>query len=497
MIARVLFGTVRFAGSVVLWIVKRIAFAVAVALCLGLMAKCAHAANVPVRSGSAGMTSWNVQTSNLDRVVGATEASVQIGRDIIARIGYGGKAIGSVAAVEMASIGVADMAAVVARASGPAMIALMVGDLAVRGYQRCMESGNGWCKRAPANPNEADDGFNGFLWTADVQGSAVTANSPAAACSGALAAYNAAHPDYNWTLERIELQGDSGARCWIRWPSQNIVNVFGYATRSGDCVSGYTVSGGKCVVDTTKPPTWLPASYPDIASAWNAQMAANPNRIPDYWKQMTPEEQAQAEQNSQAQPAQMTGSDTVSDPNVKSSTETKKSSDGTVQECKTTTSVTVQARPNTGDGAKDSPLNYKTTSAKTTVCPDGTTTTTTDQDSGNTGGGGQQQKEPDTPVVDTPLGDLPKLYDAKYKDGMLGVWKASKPNVQTTPFYQAIASLFPTLGGGTCPAFSLNLNVMPHGMFGVRTIDVSCSVFQVVGLIMLATAAFTARKILF
>ncbi|WP_405124705.1 hypothetical protein ACEPMY_01255 [Ralstonia pseudosolanacearum] len=489
MIARVLFGTVRFAGSVVLWIIKRIAFAIAVALCLGLIAKCAHAANVPVRSGSAGMTSWNVQTSNLDRVVGATEASVQIGRDIIARIGYGGKAIGSVAAVEMASIGVADMAAVVARASGPAMIALMVGDLAVRGYQRCMESGSGWCKRAPVNPNEGDTGFNGYLW---VGAGGNTANSPLAACMLAVAA------EPRVTFKSMSQRSPTAYDCTGQWsPDMGGGGAYWSVSQDQYCVKGYTVQAGACKVDPSSPVNWLPASYPDIASAWNAQMAANPNRIPDYWKQMSPEEQAQAEQNSQAQPAQMTGSDTVSDPNVKSSTETKKSSDGTVQECKTTTAVTVQARPNTGDGAKDSPLNYKTTTAKTTVCPDGTTTTTTDQDSGNTGGGGQQQKDPDTPVVDTPLGDLPKLYDAKYKDGMLGVWKASKPNVQTTPFYQAIASLFPTLGGGTCPAFSLNLNVMPHGMFGVRTIDVSCSVFQVVGLIMLTTAAFTARKILF
>ncbi|WP_230849227.1 hypothetical protein, partial [Ralstonia solanacearum] len=105
--------------------------------------------------------------------------------------------------------------------------------------------------------------------------------------------------------------------------------------------------------------------------------------------------------------------------------------------------------------------------------------------------------QPNDSVSDTPFGDVPKLYDAKYKEGMLGVWKASKPNVQTTAFYQAIASMFPTVGGGSCPAFSLNLNVMAQGNYGVRSIDVPCSLFQTIGLIILATAAFTARKILF
>lgn len=444
--------------------------------------------------GSMGATSWAYERM-MNNIVRTVPGGVMVGGDGVARIGYAGKQIGTVAMTEASVIGLGDIAAVVARSVNPAIIALTVGMFAVEmAYKRCNDSATGWCKRAPVNDNQGDSGFNGYQFcSAGGVGVWACGDSPDAACAavigGAGLNYVGLHPS------------DSPTWYWCKYrlPDGTLYDGPSAVIQQATCVKGYTVQGGQCKPDPQAPENWLPASYPDIAAAWNRSAAMNPDGIPDFWRQMTPEEQAQASANAQAQPTKINGSDTVSDPAVETSTQTKTKPDGTTEECKTTKSVTVQARPNTGDGAKDSPLNYKTTTATTTVCPDGTTTTTTDQDTGNTGSGGGGKKEdpkPD-PVTDTPLGDLPKLYEAKYPDGIVGVWKASKPNVQTTPFFQAIASMFPSFGGGTCPAFSLNLNVMPHGMFGVRTIDVSCSVFQVVGLIMLATAAFTARKILF
>ncbi|MDB0530352.1 hypothetical protein [Ralstonia solanacearum] len=500
MIARLLIGTVRFAGGMVLWFLKRLVFCMLVVVVLALFARGAHAASVPVRSGSSGLTSWAVETSTLDRVVNATNAGVQIGRDIVARVGYGGKQIGAIAAMEVSAIGIADMAAVVARASTPVMVAMLVGDLALRGLQQCAGGGTGWCKRAPANPSEGDTGFNGFGWsygyntvsTGGGIGNGI-APSPGAACS-AIAASDAYLAGQNARLSSMRPTGN-GTSYECHFTNDGGSNFYAGTSQAGSCVSGYVLSGGACKPDPSVPASWLPVSYPDIAAAWNAQMVANPNRIPDYWKEMTPEQQAEAQKNAQRQPTRMSGSgsDSVSDPSAKSGSETKAKSDGTLQTCTTNTAVTVKARPNDSATAAASPLNYQTTAVDTTKCPDATTTTTTNSDTGNTGSSSQ----PNDSVSDTPFGDVPKLYDAKYKEGMLGVWKASKPNVQTTAFYQAIASMFPTVGGGSCPAFSLNLNVMAQGNYGVRSIDVPCSLFQTIGLIILATAAFTARKILF
>lgn len=500
MIARLLIGIARFAGGVVLWFLKRLVFCMLVVVVLALFARGAHAASVPVRSGSSGLTSWAVETSTIDRVVNATNASVQIGRDIVARVGYGGKQIGAIAAMEVSAIGIADMAAVVARASTPVMVAMMVGDLALRGLQQCANGGTGWCKRAPVNPSEGDTGFNGFGWqygynTSPSGGDVAygVAASPGGACS-AMASSDAFLVGQKARLSSIRPTGD-GTTYECKFTNDGGSNFYAGVGQARSCVSGYVLSGGACKPDPSGPVNWLPASYPDIAAAWNAQMAANPNRVPDYWTQMTPEQQTEAQKNAERQPTRMSGngSDSVSDPSAKSGSETKAKSDGTSQTCTTNTAVTVKARPNDSATAAASPLNYQTTAVDTTTCPDATTTTTTNSDTGSTGSSSQ----PNDSVSDTPFGEVPKLYDAKYKEGMLGVWKASKPNVQTTAFYQAIASMFPTLGGGSCPAFSLNLNVMAQGNYGVRSIDVPCSLFQTIGLIILATAAFTARKILF
>ncbi len=373
-----------------------------------------EAANIPVRSGSAGRTSWNVQTSNLDSVIEATNASVQIGRDIIANIGYGGKQIGSVAAMEVSAIGIADMAAVVARASGPVMIAMMAGDLAIRGLQRCMESGTGWCKRAPVNANQGDSGFNGYQYCfAGGAGVQACGDSPDAACAavirGAGLNYVGLHPSdsptYYW--------------CKYRLPDGTLFDGSSAVSQQATCVKGYTVQGGQCKPDPQAPENWLPASYPDVAAAWNAQMAANPNRIPDYWKQMSPDEQASAQQSAKRQPTQMKGTDTVSDPNVSTSTETSTKADGTQQQCTTTTGVRVQARPNSGPSAASSPLNYQTTSTTTRTCPDGTTTTVENSDSGDTqprGGGGSRPEVKMCGLADTGPCKIDETGTPTYKE---------------------------------------------------------------------------------
>ncbi|WP_421021320.1 hypothetical protein, partial [Klebsiella pneumoniae] len=117
----------------------------------------------------------------MNNIVRTGPGGMMVGGDGVVRIGYAGKQIGTVAFTEASVIGLGDIASVVARASGPVMIAMMAGDLAIRGLQRCMESGTGWCKRAPANPSEGDDHFDGAVWTyASIV--SVSGDSPAAVC---------------------------------------------------------------------------------------------------------------------------------------------------------------------------------------------------------------------------------------------------------------------------------------------------------------------------
>lgn len=352
-------------------------------------------------SGSMGRTTWDYERM-MNQVVRALPSSgtgggLVVGGDGVARIGYAGKRIGTIAMTESAVIGLGDIAAIAARSVNPAMIALMVGTLAVEALQRCSSSASGWCKRAPANLSESDTGFNGFGWgysysTVATGGGFASgiAPSPGAACS-AVGASDAFLAGQKAKLAGIRPVGN-GTSYECHFTNDGGENFYSGVSQVSSCVSGYVLSGAQCVVDPAAPANWLPVLYPDVAAAWNRQMAANPQQLPDYWHAMTPDEQAQAAAKAQTQPAAINGSDTVSDPSAQTGTQTQPKADGTLETCTTNTAVTVRARSNTGSTAGSSPLNYQTTTTNTRTCPTlGTTTNTSNQDSGDTGtqtGGG-------------------------------------------------------------------------------------------------------------
>lgn len=103
----------------------------------------------------------------------------------------------------------------------------------------------------------------------------------------------------------------------------------------------------------------------------------------------------------------------------------------------------------------------------------------------------------DYSFVDTGMPEVPELYEQKYPDGISGVWRDNKPNIQGTQFWQGVRSMFPNFGGGQCPAWSMSFNITAASNFGTIPFDVPCWIWQAVGLIMMTTAAFTARKIIF
>lgn len=337
---------------------------------------CARATDVSVLLGRAGMTSWQVEVDALSSVVAATETDATLARGVVSRVAVSGTSMGTIAATELSTVGMADIAMVVARSVNPALIALTVGALAVQGIQRCMSSGTGWCQRAPVNSSTGDTGYDGWQYTTSGQ---VFVDSPSAACQKQMSLN-----DPQASFLGIVDAGGGNYYCKIKQLNGDIQQPY-LARRSGDCASGLVLSNGQCVVDPSKPVSWLPAGYPDVAAAWNKQMAGNPMGVRDYWSSMTPDERAAAEQNAKQQPAKINGSDTVSNPNVKTDSTTQTKPDGTLQTCTTVTGARVQARPNTSATAPTSPLNYNTTTTATTTCPDGTSTRTTNQDSGDTG----------------------------------------------------------------------------------------------------------------
>ncbi|QUP55437.1 hypothetical protein GO998_08915 [Ralstonia syzygii] len=487
----------------------------AVVLCVGLLAKCAHAQTVGCGSAPGQMCISSNEPVTLgvrqgaDSTAAVSGSSLAISTNLIATVALAGVSAAAIAlpAVRVLQVGV-DVVAVAGRMamrSGVGQAAMLGVIAALAGDVSLDMNGN---VVAPAiSAYAGDTGFNGWGWSYSYNmpgggiGNGVAA-SAGAACAAMLAA------DSFLGGEKARLAGmrptGNGSTYECHFTNDGGSNFYGGTGQAGSCISGYVLSGSVCKPDSsvTQAATDAqieaaikahPASWPKVFDAAGCGKATSFANVPG------------ASANDPCT-LMITGATPVPNgvtwPNGNVATfppRTTTTSGTDAAGNPTTTNRTVSTSATlTGTNSRTTPISATPTTTDSTTTnttnPDGsvtgttTTTTTTSPD---------QSAQEDQSVTDTPFGDVPKLYDAKYKDGLLGVWKVSKPNIQTTAFYQAIASMFPSIGGGNCPAFSLNLNVMAQGSFGVRAIDVPCSLFQTIGLIILATAAFTARKILF
>lgn len=125
---------------------------------------------------------------------------------------------------------------------------------------------------------------------------------------------------------------------------------------------------------------------------------------------------------------------------------------------------------------------------QTTTCDDQQncqTTTTTDDDTS------------DESYSDTALPSIPDLYERKYPNGLQGVWNDNKDQLMGSAFVQSLSDLIPQFGGGSCPNFGLTFNIASWANYGAQNFGVPCWVYDAIGLILLVTAAFTARAIIF
>lgn len=110
---------------------------------------------------------------------------------------------------------------------------------------------------------------------------------------------------------------------------------------------------------------------------------------------------------------------------------------------------------------------------------------------------------PDSPPAeeesasDTPLPVVPDFYEQKFPDGLGGVWDQRKAALQGTPVASLAGRLMPSgLGSGSCPQFSVNLDV---GIFdgGFHDISIPCSVWDFGRLVIIITALLMSRRLIF
>lgn len=149
-----------------------------------------------------------------------------------------------------------------------------------------------------------------------------------------------------------------------------------------------------------------------------------------------------------------------------------------------------------GSTISNTQIEYKTETTTITNITNSVTNITTTETKVENGDVPAEDKE-DYSFSDTSMPPVPELYEQKYPDGLTGVWNAKKPDISSTQFWQGVKQMFPSFGSGSCPSWSMGFNILPSVSLGTHSLTVPCWIFQAIGLIILTTAAFTARKIIF
>lgn len=110
----------------------------------------------------------------------------------------------------------------------------------------------------------------------------------------------------------------------------------------------------------------------------------------------------------------------------------------------------------------------------------------------------ETDEAPEETVSDSPMPDLPELYEQKYKDGLTGVVTAKIAELKQTPLFQLPNSLMGDLpSSGQCPAWQLDLNFASWANFGIHSIGADCAIWDFAALVVLISAAILCRALIF
>lgn len=139
---------------------------------------------------------------------------------------------------------------------------------------------------------------------------------------------------------------------------------------------------------------------------------------------------------------------------------------------------------------------YTTTTTTTTTAPNGETTTEVVTDAQPAGEEPSDYEEPDYTYANTDFPVVEPFYVQKYPDGFSGAWEARKAEIDNSEFMTFLQSFIPTFSG-SCPSFELNLNIMKGANYGIQAFSSLCYVFDFIKAILLVTALFTSRALIF
>lgn len=174
--------------------------------------------------------------------------------------------------------------------------------------------------------------------------------------------------------------------------------------------------------------------------------------------------------------------------------------DSGTQSTTTTTTATNTFRPGTsGSASSGSGSGPAMTTAQTTTTTTSITNNITNVTNITNETTTEKDEAPEESARDTPLSNIPELYKQKYPDGLLGVWNSFKTNISQTSFVRLISELTPNIGsGGSCPVWTFDLGFIPGASMGVHRLGAEyCFIWPVLKIILMITALFTARRLIF
>jgi len=99
---------------------------------------------------------------------------------------------------------------------------------------------------------------------------------------------------------------------------------------------------------------------------------------------------------------------------------------------------------------------------------------------------------------DKDLPKIPKLYERKYPDGMVGIWEQKKDMFMSSGLGTLAGAMMPTgLNAGSCPSFQIDLSMAAWADFGVNDISPPCWVWDFGKVVILISAVILARQLIF
>ncbi|BAN48636.1 hypothetical protein [Metapseudomonas resinovorans] len=325
-----------------------------------------------------------------------------------------------------------------------------------------------------------------FRWNVGpAAGVTLTGNSPQAACQQ-LVGY---HPSYLSIKSVIKLN-DTQYNCQVQRASDTFLFT---TSRQGTCPAPYALtSDGQCRREVD--PTLTDLQESDYASLDPVITAATAGFIRDILQHscegsLNPQG-CYDDLQKQAPPA-VSGPATVAGP-TSSTTGTYTKPDGTPG----TTSSTTTTNYNIRYG--DNYFDYDTVT-NTTKYKDGlkdSEESTTDAGTPEENPEEESPEEEQYSFQDSALPEITPFYEQKYPDGFQGVWADASAEFENSEFVSFLRSFVPSFSG-TCPTWSMNFAIGAMANFGTIPFQNICYVFDFVKSVLLVTAAFACRYIMF